>query len=124
MGASSPSGGIRSASSAISRIAVSIVPSTGWRTAQYARVAASRSAAAASAGPSSPSVAASASASPRTIWLRITPLLPRAPISAACFAAWATPARSASAREGSASASASAATDSARLVPVSPSGTG
>ena len=51
MGASSPSGGIRSASSAISRIAVSIVPSTGWRTAQYARVAASRSAAAASAGP-------------------------------------------------------------------------
>ena len=67
----------RSAASAIARIAVSIVPSTGFFTARYAASLAERNAFARS------SVSASDSVAPRTICERITPELPRAPISAA-----------------------------------------
>ena len=61
---------------------VSIVPSTGRRTARYAASLAERKARAiigSSIGSRSPST----SAKPRTIWLKMTPELPRAPISAA-----------------------------------------
>ena len=110
-----------SASSASSRITVSIVPSTGLRTARYASSLPERSARAilgASNGPGRPS----SSAAPRTIWERITPEFPRALISAARVASWASAARS-SAVEVS-SASSIPWTVSARFVPVSPSGTG
>ena len=100
----------------------SIVPSTGRRTARYAASEAPRSARAVSAG-SIPFVdSARTSATPRTIWERITPELPRAPISAARATACASAGRSAGSAE--ATASATARTVSVRLVPVSPSGTG
>ena len=77
-----------SAASASSRIAVSIVPSTGFLTALYAASLADRSAAARS------SLVARDSAAPRTICERITPELPRAPISAARETSCASAARS------------------------------
>ncbi len=66
---------------------------------------------------------ASTSATPRTIWERITPEFPRAPISAARATSCASARRSAAA-SGAAIASATARTVSVRFVPVSPSGTG
>ena len=60
------------------------------------------------------------SARPRRIWLRITPELPRAPMSDPCAIAWQT--------SGMASAEPSSCTTDSRVsvmfVPVSPSGTG
>ena len=58
---------------------------------------------------------------PRRIWDRITPELPRAPISEPWLIALHTAARSSPAVS---SSSATAASVSAMLVPVSPSGTG
>ena len=105
-----------SAASAIARIAVSIVPSTGFFTARYAASLAERNAFARS------SLTASESVAPRTICERITPELPRAPISAARETSCARPARSSG--PSSCSASSIARTVSVRFVPVSPSGTG
>src|SRR3954452_23679713 len=69
---------------AIARTALSIVPSAGSRTDSYAASAARANAALTRIGSiSSPGLDASSSAAPRTIWERITPLLPRAPSSAA-----------------------------------------
>src|SRR4051812_25826814 len=69
---------------AIARTAESIVPSAGSRTDSYAASAARANAAETRIGSiSSPGRDASSSAAPRTIWERITPLLPRAPSSAA-----------------------------------------
>ena len=102
--------------SAIARIAVSIVPSTGFFTARYAASLAERKMRARS------SVSASASQAPRTICDRITPELPRAPINAAREISCASPARSSG--PSFSSASSIARTVSVRFVPVSPSGTG
>ena len=73
----------RSASSAISRTTVSIVPSTGGLTASYANVVPVRRASARLLPSTVPSTRASAVAIPRTIVLRITPELPFASIVAA-----------------------------------------
>ena len=118
---SSPCTSGDSAASAISRMTVSIVPSTGRRTARYAASLAERNARAiivSSIGSCSPST----SAKPRTIWLKMTPEFPRAPISAARESSRAT-ASWPSAFDFS-SASTIARTVSVRFVPVSPSGTG
>ena len=112
-----------SARSAIARIAVSIVPSTGWRTAPYAASDAPRNARATAGAVITPASALSDSAKPRIIWERITPLLPRAPISAALLAARAIAAGDEPSGT-SASPSARRPAVSARLLPVSPSGTG
>ena len=111
-----------SASSASSRTTESIVPSTGRRTALYAASDAPRSARAASFGSTPFADSASTSAAPRTIWERITPELPRAPMSAARVTSCASAGRSAASEPPSASATAR--TVSVRFVPVSPSGTG
>ena len=69
---------------AMSRMTVSIVPSAGARTEAYARCAARAMAAPRSTGSmSSPGRETSSSAAPRMSWERMTPLLPRAPSSAA-----------------------------------------
>ena len=111
----------RSASSAISRITVSIVPSTGCFTASYADVTPARSASA-SRAPSTGAPSARVAAIPRTIVLRITPELPFASIVAArCTSAASSAAVSACERS---IASTIPRTVSVRFVPVSPSGTG
>ena len=71
-----------------------------------------------SIAPGSPST----SAAPRTIWEKMTPELPRAPISAARVSSFATAARSAAVDASSDSTIARAV--SVRFVPVSPSGNG
>ena len=111
--------GSASIASAVSRTTVRIVPSTGRSTASYAASAARRIAVARSAGPSVVS-GEHTSATPRRICERITPELPRAPMSEPRdIAVHTSPIASAVAS--------SCATDSrvsAMLVPVSPSGTG
>ncbi len=103
---------------AASRQTVRMVPSTGRMTAASAsRLAPSK----ASATPEAPTAPAAPrpSARPLRIWERITPELPRAPMSDPWMTALCTAELSASSRP--------ATTDSrvrAMLVPVSPSGTG
>ena len=111
-----------SASSASSRMTESIVPSTGRRTARYAASVAPRSARAAISGSTPFVVSASTSAAPRTIWEKITPEFPRAPISAPRATSRASERRSDA--DDSSTASATARTVMVRFVPVSPSGTG
>ncbi|OQA70780.1 MAG: hypothetical protein BWY35_02396 [Firmicutes bacterium ADurb.Bin248] len=71
----------RSASSAITRATVRIVPSLGFMTALYAVSAPERSAlmSKAQSMSSAPSIAR---AQPRSIWLNMTPEFPRAPFRA------------------------------------------
>ena len=113
---------------AIARTAESIVPSAGSRTDAYAASAARASAADISTGStSSPGREASSSAAPRTICERITPLLPRAPSSAARATALTISSRLTSSIESTSSAFSSSTTArrvSAMLSPVSPSATG
>ena len=108
-----------SAASAAQRTTVRIVPSTGRITAWYAASAAVRSAVVTSAAATC-STSRNVSARPRRIWLRITPELPRAPISDPWAIAWQT--------SGIAWADPSSCTTDSRVrvmfVPVSPSGTG
>src|SRR3954467_3827920 len=117
---------------AMSRTTVSIVPSAGARTESYARCAERAIAAPISTGStSSPGREISSSAAPRTSWERITPLLPRAPSSAARATdstIWSRPissivcSPSACARRSTSSRQARSV--SAMLSPVSPSATG
>ena len=100
---------------------VRIVPSTGCRTPRYATSLAARSASA-TAGESIVSAAPSTSAAPRTICERMTPELPRAPMSVARVTVCASAGRGAS--DAASSASTRARIVSAMFVPVSPSGTG
>ena len=116
-----PSFSALSPSSAISRMTESIVPSTGWRTARYAASLADRKAAASVCVSTSPFVR-SVSAAPRMICERMTPELPRAPISAARVTSLTRPARSSVVVLSSSSTTARAVI--VRFVPVSPSGTG
>ena len=111
----------RSASSAISRITVSIVPSTGRFTARYAASLALRNARR-SRGVLTSLERPSSSTKPRTIWEKMTPELPRAPMSAARVSSFATASLS-SALDAS-SVSTTDRSVSTRFVPVSPSGTG
>src|SRR3954470_2331646 len=117
------------ARAAISRTTVRIVPSAGSRTEPYARSAARAMAAAVSTGStSSPGREMSSSAAPRISWLRMTPLLPRAPSSAARATEstiWLRPISSISPCVERLSSSCSTARSvSAMLSPVSPSATG
>ena len=83
------------AASADSRVTVRIVPSTGRITAPYAASAALVSALANSSAPApSGGAALHPSASARRTWDRITPELPRAPISEPRLMAWHTAAMS------------------------------
>src|SRR4051812_8065737 len=117
---------------AMSRITVSMVPSAGARTESYARWAERAIAEPISTGStSSPGREISSSAAPRTSWERITPLLPRAPSSAARATdstIWSRPissivcSPSACARRSTLSRQARSV--SAMLSPVSPSATG
>src|SRR4051794_4109794 len=117
---------------AMSRITVSMVPSAGARTESYARWAERAIAEPISTGStSSPGREISSSAAPRTSWERITPLLPRAPSSAARATdstIWSRPissivcSPSACARRSTSSRQARSV--SAMLSPVSPSATG
>src|SRR3954453_21042161 len=117
---------------AMSRITVSIGPSAGARTESYARWAERAIAAPIRTGStSSPGREMSSSAAPRTSWERITPLLPRAPSSAARATdstIWSRPissiVRSSSARARRSTSSRQARSVSAMLSPVSPSATG
>src|SRR3984957_5127706 len=107
---------------AASRTTVRIVPSVGFMTARYATAAASLSAAATPCA-SIRERCATPWAKPRRICDRITPLLPRAPMSDPCAAA----ARTESTAEGAGASPASSTADrSVRYMfePVSPSGTG
>ena len=79
----------RSLSSAISRMTVSIVPSTGRLTARYAVSLAPRNARLRS-DELTPSCRPSTSTKPRTICEKMTPELPRAPMSAARVTSFAT----------------------------------
>ena len=114
-----PSAALTAASDA-SRTTVRIVPSTGRITAWYAASDAAASAAAALA-PSMPSASATTLDTPRRICDRITPELPRAPMSDPWLMALHTAARSGPAL---ASSSQTARSVRAMFVPVSPSGTG
>ena len=113
---------------AIARTAESIVPSAGSRTDSYAASAARAKAAATSTGStSSPGREASSSAAPRTICDRITPLLPRAPSSAAratALTSWSRPISSIICPFRRSSSSSTARIVIAMLSPVSPSATG
>ena len=114
-------GGAPSLSSAISRMTDSIVPSTGSRTARYAASRApwnARATTAASIFSASPST----SAAPRRICDRITPELPRAPISAARVTSFTSAGRSVALERSRPSTTARAV--DVMFVPVSPSGTG
>ena len=111
----------RSLSSAISRMTVSIVPSTGRFTARYAVSLAPRNARPRSAE-LTPSCSPSTSTNPRTIWEKMTPEFPRAPMSAARVTSFAT--ASLSAALDASSASTMDRSVRTRFVPVSPSGTG
>ena len=102
-----------------------MVPSTGVPTAAYAPSVASRSARAMMlALRSSDEAVAIVDASAPSIWLRMTPLLPRAPRSAPLRRAARPFRRSASSAVALRRASRAAATVRYMLVPVSPSGTG
>src|SRR4051794_16180225 len=122
----------RATAVAMSRMTVSIVPSAGARTESYARWAARAIAAPMSTGStSSPGREISSSAAPRTSWERITPLLPRAPSSAARATEstiWSRPISSIvcspSSRARRSTSSRHARSVSAMLSPVSPSATG
>ena len=109
------------AAAAISRTTVSMVPSTGSLTARYALEAAS---ARASLKPAVVRLCERPHTShrPLTICERITPELPRAPIREPLVTAAATSAMLSASLCWSSSSTAR--TVSARLVPVSPSGTG
>ena len=111
-----------SAASALSRTTVRIVPSTGL---QHRLVGGRRRRRRARRRPWPPSTSAVAlaasTARPRRIWQRITPLLPRAPISEPWLMASHVGASSAGAPSSSATTASSV---RAMLVPVSPSGTG
>ena len=87
-----------SASSASSRMTESIVPSTGLRTARYAASRRSPERARDDRRRRSSSAAPSTSAAPRTICERMTPELPRAPISAARVTSCASAGRSVAGR--------------------------
>ena len=109
------------AAAAISRMTVSMVPSTGSFTARYAAAAPSLMACLKWSALSSSEVAHT-SQMPRMICDRMTPELPRAPISEPLVTAAATSGMlSASLCR---SSSTTARMVSARFVPVSPSGTG
>ena len=115
------------AASAAARATVSMVPSTGTPTASYAASVARRIASAITwALRSSGRAAVIRCATAPSIWLRITPLLPRAPSSAPREKAASAGARSTGVSPAVASRSASRAAETVRnmLVPVSPSGTG
>jgi hypothetical protein len=99
---------------------VRIVPSTGRMTAWYAASLADRRARA-RVGPSQPPAWSMTVTRPRSTWDRMTPELPRAPISDPWLIALHTEARSSPAAS---SASHTAMRVSDMLVPVSPSGTG
>ena len=110
------------ASSAAPRATVRMVPSTGRITASRASLSAMVRASGSSRGPGRPVEQLRPSEMPRSSWDRMTPELPRAPISEP----WAM-ARQVASRSGESRASSSSVTDSrvrAMLVPVSPSGTG
>ncbi len=77
--------------------------------------------AAAALAPSIPSASRTTPTTPRRTWDRITPELPRPPMSEPWLMAWQTAGRSPSAP---ASSSHTAPSVSAMFVPVSPSGTG
>ncbi len=99
-----------------------MVPSTGRTTARRASTSACSSDSVSSWGVISV-VGLNFSTSPRSSWERMTPELPRAPISEPCAMAEQTASIDALAPRGSSSAT----TDSmvrVMLVPVSPSGTG
>src|SRR5215211_6147386 len=104
-----------------------MVPSCGSPTDDHAASEAAPRASRTSAGPiKSPRRVVSVSAAPRTIWLRITPEFPRAPINAACATVVTTRFRSTTARElvrRFSSASSTALIVPAMLSPVSPSAT-
>jgi hypothetical protein len=104
----------------MSASAESIVPGAGCVTALYACSRADAYATQMS-GPVISVFSASASFSPRMIWERMTPLLPRAPMSAPCAAAAETAATVGSAFRAYASAERIV---WSMFVPVSPSGTG
>ena len=115
---------------AIARTAVSIVPSAGSRTERVRGVgrARERGGRRAPGPPARPGREASSSAAPRTICDRITPLLPRAPSSAARATALTISSRPAdlerARRRAASSSSTTARMVSAMLSPVSPSATG
>ncbi len=116
---SSPASCAASTASVAVRTTVRIVPSTGRRTAWYAASVARRRPATRSR-PDASSSSENVSASPRRICERITPELPRAPMSDPCETA-----RQISVIPSAESSSPT--TDSsvsAMFVPVSPSGTG
>ena len=115
-----PAAAALDAAAAASRTTVRIVPSTGRRTASYAAADAELSADATARGPTS-TACSKVLVNPRRIWLRITPELPRAPMSEP----WATARQVATSSAGTASISVTTASRvRAMLVPVSPSGTG
>src|SRR6202051_1657701 len=113
---------VASAAEAASRMTVRIVPSVGFMTARYATADASLSAVATPLA-STRERWATPWANPRRICDRITPLLPRAPISEPCAAA-ASP--ESTAPGAGASPASSTAERRVRYMfdPVSPSGTG
>ena len=112
---------LRSPSSAISRMTVSIVPSTGRFTARYAASLAPRNARR-SRGVLASSCSPRTSTKPRTIWEKMTPELPRAPMSAARESSFATAALPCASERSSVSTTERSVRT--RFVPVSPSGTG
>ena len=115
-----PSCAARCAASAVSRTTVKIVPSIGFNTASYAATLAAFNASANLVAVGGVFVRIVA-ASPRKIWLRITPLFPRAPINDPWLIASHVVSNPASAPSSSAT---TASNVRVMLVPVSPSGTG
>ncbi len=115
----------RTAASAAARATVRIVPSTGVPTAAYAASLASVIASAINVALRSPGVARAirATRAPRS-WLRITPLLPRAPSSAPRRNSASAVDRPASSAAAWWMASRAALIVRYMFVPVSPSGTG
>ena len=126
---------IAAAIPAAARATVRIVPSIGFSTAWYAAAEAAASASATRAPVASPA-SRSVPVRPRRIWLRMTPLLPRAPMSDPWLIAShvgprpGSPAGSPSTRPAwptwasRSSSSTTASSVRAMFVPVSPSGTG
>ena len=103
---------------------VSIVPSTGLRTAWKATVAERSSAVREQLRCRRVSAPSMPSHRPRRIWLRMTPELPRAPMSEPCVTAWQTSASVGVGGELRRPRATTASIVSDMLVPVSPSGTG
>ncbi len=114
-----PSSRAPSAASAAHRTTVRIVPSTGRMTAWYAASAAVRRPVATAAA-STVASRRKISASPRRIWERITPELPRAPISDP----WAIASQTSGIPSAEESSWTTDSSVSVMFVPVSPSGTG